>query len=167
MWFIAGVLMGLVVLAALVGFHSGPHAHAVAGALGAVAAGWLIFMAASGRSAPALWALLSADLVISGGVGVMAWKGLRAGPQPADRLLSLEGAEGVAVTDLEPEGVVTVRSEQWSAVSLNGTLPAGTRVQVLHAGVRLEVWGEDVLPMNGSNRDLFAIEPAERKEEGK
>jgi len=27
MWVIAGVLLGLLVLASLVGFHTGPHAH--------------------------------------------------------------------------------------------------------------------------------------------
>ncbi len=34
MWVVAGVLIGLVVLVSLVGFHSGPHAHVVAAAVG-------------------------------------------------------------------------------------------------------------------------------------
>ena len=34
MWVIAGVLLGLVVLASLIGFHVGPHAHVAAGVLG-------------------------------------------------------------------------------------------------------------------------------------
>ena len=57
---------------------------------------------------------------------------------------SLEGAEGVAVGDLTPEGIVRVRGEEWSAVSVNGDVRAGCRVQVLRAlGVHLEVWGEE------------------------
>ncbi len=61
MWVIAGVLLGLVVLASLIGFHVGPHAHVAAGVLGVLAAAWLVVMAVDGRSAPVLWALLSAD----------------------------------------------------------------------------------------------------------
>jgi membrane-bound ClpP family serine protease len=56
----------------------------------------------------------------------------------------LEAAEGVAVSALTPEGIVRVRGEEWSAVSVNGPVPADTKVQVLRAGgVRLEVWGEN------------------------
>ncbi len=41
MWVILGILLGLVVLAALLGFHIGPHSHAVAGAAGArLRSGW-------------------------------------------------------------------------------------------------------------------------------
>jgi len=164
MWIIAGVLLGLVVLASLVGFHSGPHAHAVGGAIGVLAAAWLVIMAIDGRSAPVLWALLSADLVVSAGVGVMAWKGLSGHGTSGRELASVQGAEGVAVSELAPDGIVRVRGEQWSAVSVNGTVPAGTRVQVLRtAGVRLEVWGEeaDALPVE----DVFSLDEGESKEQ--
>jgi len=144
MWIIAGVLLGLVVLTSLVGFHSGPHAHVVAGVIGVLASIWLVSMAVEGRSAPILWALLSADLVVSAGVGAMAWYGLSERGTAGHLHSSLVSAEGIAVSDLAPEGIVRVRGEQWSAVSANGTVRAGTRVQVLRAaGVRLEVWGED------------------------
>lgn len=146
MWVIAGVLIGLVVLAAAVGFHTGPHAHAASGVIGVLAAGWLVLMAVNGRSTPVVWALFSADLVISAGVGALAWFGLvrrDAGGSPY-RTGHLEGAEGVAVGDLDPEGVVRVRGEEWSAVCVNGRAPAGTRVQVLRASsLRVEVWGEE------------------------
>jgi membrane-bound ClpP family serine protease len=144
MWIVAGVLLGSVVVTSLVGFHSGPHTHIVAGVVGIVAAAWLLFMATQGRSAPLLWLLLSADVVISGGIGVMGWTAIRRPGGAAGRTepRRLEGAEGVAVTDLSPEGIVRVGGEQWSATCVNGTLPAGSRVQVLHGGVRLEVWGE-------------------------
>jgi len=144
MWFVAGVLLGLLVLASLVGFHTGPHAHFAAGVIGVCAAAWLVFMAVDGRSAPVLWALLSADLVISAGVGIMAWNGLSGRATAMHHATSLEGAEGVAVSDLTPEGIVRVRGEQWSAVSVNGNVRKGRRVQVLRTeGVHLEVWGED------------------------
>ncbi|HVC13904.1 MAG TPA: NfeD family protein [Acidimicrobiales bacterium] len=144
MWIVAGVLLGLVVLASLVGYHTGPHAHAVAGAIGVLAAGWLVLMAIDGRSAPLVWALFGADVAISAGLGVMAWSGMKSAAVPTRLLVGhVEGKEGVAVSDLTPEGVVRVRGEQWSAVAVNGRFPAGSPVQVVRAdGVRLEVWGE-------------------------
>ncbi len=149
MWVIAGVLIGLVVLSSLVSFHSGPHVHVVAAAVGLLAAGWFVLMAVDGHSAPVLWALLCADLVVSVGVGVMAWSGLAARVPPGEgtamqHLSSVESAEGVAVSDLSSEGIVRIHGEEWTAVSVNGTVRAGTRVQVLRAaGVHLEVWGEE------------------------
>lgn len=145
MWIVAGVLLGSVVLASVAGFHAGPHAHVVAAVVGVLAAGWLVLMAATGYAAPVLWVLLSADLVIASGIGVMGWVNLTRTDTRAlgPRIGQLEGEEGVAVSDLTPEGIVRVRGEQWSAESVNGTFPAGSRVQVLRAkGVRLEVWGE-------------------------
>lgn len=159
MWVVAGVLLGLVVLVALAGFHSGPHTHFAAGVLGALAAAWLILMALDGRSSSILWALLGADVVLTGGVAVMAWNGLTAHAiaerhRPIPRL---EGAEGVAVSALSPEGIVRARGEEWTAVSLNGPVPAGGRIQVVRrAGVRVEVWGEDLEeapPGSGDGRE--------------
>jgi len=164
MWIIAGVLLGLVVLASLVGFHSGPHAHVVAGVVGVLAAAWLIVMAVDGRSPPILWALLSADLIVSGGVGIMAWYGLSGRATAGRSVVSLEGAEGVALSDLAPEGVVRVRGEQWTAVSVNGTVPKGTRVQVLRtAGIHLEVWGEDAVATSADG--TFKLAQGESKEQ--
>jgi membrane-bound ClpP family serine protease len=152
MWVIAGVLLGLVVLSSLIGFHVGPHAHLVAGVLGVLAAIWLIVMVVDGRTAPVLWALLSADVVVSAGIGTLAWKGLTSrGAYVADRRrVSPVGAEGIAVGDLAPEGIVRVNGENWSAVALNGAAPAGSPVQVLRvAGVRLEVWCDEPLTPPG------------------
>ncbi len=164
MWVIAGILLGLVVLVSLVGFHSGPHVHAAAGVIGGLGAAWLVLMAVDGRSAPLLWALLVADLVVSGGVGFLAWKGLRASVAAGPPVASLEGTEGVAVTDLVPAGIVRVHGEQWSASSVNGTVRAGTRVQVLRAGgVRLDVWGEE--PEAALPSDLVGPAPGEPKEQ--
>ncbi|MGA3352468.1 MAG: NfeD family protein [Acidimicrobiales bacterium] len=147
MWVIAGVLLGLVVLASLLGFHVGPHAHLAAGIFGVLAAAWLVVMAIDGRTAPVLWVLLGADVVVSAGLGTLAWKGLTTRGSYVDRrLVSPVGAEGLAVGDLSPGGIVRVNGENWSAVSMNGSVPAGSPVHVLRvAGVRLEVWGDDAL----------------------
>lgn len=166
MWIVAGLLLALVVLGSVAGFHAGPHLHVAAGVVGVLAAIWLIGMAVAGRSAPVLWALLSADVAISVGIGAMGWTGLahRGVPTSAARIGRLEGEEGVAVSDLDPEGIVRVRGEQWSATSLNGRVSAGTKVQVIGGGgVRLEVWSER--PGTGAVGPP-SHEGGERKEQG-
>ncbi len=166
MWTITGVLLGLVCLAALFGFHFGPHAHAAAGVIGLIAAGWLLYAVVNGSPGHAFWWLLGADLLVSAGVGAMGWVGLTRSRTATERfhLSSLEGSEGVAVSDLAPEGIISVRGEHWSAVSVNGTAPASSRVQVLRAdGVRLEVWGEDA--KTGSTDDLFHFETNDGEDE--
>ena len=144
MWVIAGVLIGLALAAVLAGFHVGPHAHVVAGALGIVAAVWLVVMVVEGQSTSTLVALLAATLIVSAGAIAIGWYGLSGRGTIAYHPERIEGAEGVAVNDLAPEGLVRVRGEQWSATSVNGTARAGTRVQVLRvSGLRLEVWAEE------------------------
>jgi membrane-bound ClpP family serine protease len=146
MWIGVGVLLGLVVVASVVGFHVGPHGHLAGAGLGLAAAVWLAVLAATGQSAPLLWVLFGADVAISGGLATIAWRGLKvreglAGPSHT----SVVGAEGIAISDLVPEGLVRVRGENWSATCANGTVPAGSRVQVIEAGVRLIVWSEDAV----------------------
>jgi membrane-bound ClpP family serine protease len=146
MWAIAGVLLGLVLLSSLVGFHAGPHSHVFAGVLGAATAIWLAVMALTGQAEPMLWLLLSADVVVTAGVGTAAYKGLKSERTlgRANSASSLAGAEGVAVSALDPDGLVRVRGETWSATSMNGTIAVGGKVQVIEADrVRLQVWGED------------------------
>lgn len=146
MWAVAGVLLALVVIVSLLGLHAGPHLHAFGAVLGLVAAGWLVAIAVSGSPWAGLWVLLSADVIVSGGMSVLAWKGLASrrplvDPSPRG---ALSGEQGVAVTDLAPHGVVRVRGEQWSAVAVNGSAAAGALVQVLGAdGLRLEVWADE------------------------
>jgi membrane-bound ClpP family serine protease len=167
MWVVAGVLLGLVVLAALAGFHAGPHAHVLAGGLGILAAAWLLAMAALGDGRVLLWVLLGADLTVSGalgsaglvavrrsralpGAGAVLGAGAVAGEGPPSHLGSLEGALGVAVSRLAPAGVVRVQGEEWSAEAVNGVVPVGGTVQVLEVqGLRLRVWGEQVEPAAG------------------
>jgi membrane-bound ClpP family serine protease len=146
MWFVADFLLAFVVIASVLGFHIGPHSHAAAGIAGVVAAIWLLTMAATGQAAPLLWVALGADVALTVGVGSMAWRGLQtknipALPLPHDRLI---GTTGVAASDLDPDGIVRVRAEAWSATSLNGRIAKGQTVQVIEVtGIHLGVWGED------------------------
>jgi membrane-bound ClpP family serine protease len=146
MWFVADFLLAFVVIASVLGFHIGPHSHAAAGIAGAIAAIWLLTMAATGQAAPLLWVALGADVALTAGISTMAWKGLQtknlpALPLPHDRLI---GATGVAASDLDPDGIVRVRAESWSATSLNGKIAKGATVQVIEVtGIHLGVWGED------------------------
>ena len=53
---------------------------------------------------------------------------------------SILGAVGVAKSDLAPNGIALVASEDWSAVSEGGTIPRGSKVRVKRVdGVRLIV----------------------------
>jgi membrane-bound ClpP family serine protease len=152
MWIVAGVLLTLVVLTALGGFHVGPHAHGVSGALAVVTAVWLLVMAATGHAVPALWGLLTADLVLLVIVGTLALLARAALRRPGAPVAdpSLAGVMGTAVSVLAPEGVVRVRGENWTAVSVNGSVAVGDPVQVLGVhGVRLEVWAENNLGTAG------------------
>jgi len=148
MWIGVGVLLGLVVIASVLGFHVGPHGHLAGAGLGVAAAIWLVVMAATGQSGSLLWTLFGADMAISGGLATIAWRGLKVqGDQiPGASSVNIVGAEGVAVSDLVPGGVVRVRGENWSATSLNGNVPAGSRIQVIETGVRLGVWSDDAVP---------------------
>jgi membrane-bound ClpP family serine protease len=144
---IAGVLLGLVVLASLIGFHTGPHSHFAAGVLGVIAALWLAIMALDGRSSALLWTLFGADLVVSAGLTTAAWKALSVERLSGStrKITHLEGAAGFAKTDLAPDGIVRVRGEDWSATSANGNVAAGAPIQVISAdGVRLMVWADEL-----------------------
>lgn len=160
MWVVAGVLLGMVVLGTIAGFHVGPHTHLAASVAGVLAAVWLVLMAALGYGMPLLYVLLAADVTITAGAGLAGWRVLKspgaiaAHDEPPP---SIEGRMGVAVGELDPEGVVRVGGEEWTAVSLNGPVRAGGQVQVINVrGVRLEVWGED----------NAALGPAEPRDEG-
>lgn len=144
MWVLAGVLIGLALAAAVAGFHVGPHLHVAAGILGIVASVWLLVMVIQGQSTSTLLALLVAVLMVSAGAVAIGWYGLTGRGTIAYHPERIEGAEGVAVNDLAPDGLVRVRGEQWSATSVNGIARAGTRIQVLRVtGLRLEVWAEE------------------------
>jgi membrane-bound ClpP family serine protease len=58
--------------------------------------------------------------------------------------IQLYGAQGIAKTDLAPNGVVTLNGESWSATSLDRPIKKGATVHVAEVqGLRLVVWSED------------------------
>ena len=150
MWAVAGVLLGSFFLTSLLGFHLGPHSHIVATVLGVVAAGWLIATAVSGESSALLWTLFSADACLTVGVGVLGWKGLHyISPISTGHHTRLMGKQGVAKSELKPDGTVSLMGEDWSATSLNGDIEPGAKVQIIGMnGLRLEVWSEDNESLN-------------------
>lgn len=57
---------------------------------------------------------------------------------------TLYGAQGQALSDLAPKGVVQINGESWSAEALQGTIPKGSIVHVAEVnGLHLVVWSED------------------------
>lgn len=162
MWVVVGVLLGVVLLSSLLGFHVGPHAHLFAAGLGVGVAVFLFILGATGHSSATLWSLFGADLAISAGVGTVAWKGLttsRTRPW-GHGSAGLVGVDGVAVTDLAPDGIVRIRGENWSSTSLNGTVRAGQSVQVVQAaGVRLSVWSDEAVADDPSPRPALESLP--------
>ncbi len=58
---------------------------------------------------------------------------------------SLYGAQGYALSDLNPSGVVQVYGETWSAEALHGTIRKGSTINVAEVnGIHLVVWSEDL-----------------------
>jgi presenilin-like A22 family membrane protease/membrane protein implicated in regulation of membrane protease activity len=68
---------------------------------------------------------------------LMRQMGRRPPLQSPERLI---GAEGIAQTDLDPEGTVWVRGETWTARAVGERIAAGERVRVMAVqGLRLQV----------------------------
>jgi membrane-bound ClpP family serine protease len=144
MWAVTGLLLGLAAVAAVAGFHFGPHAHAASTVFGVTAAAFLLVLAFTGHAEPLLFALLGADVAVTGGIAVIAVKGfserdvLRS--EPTERVV---GAIATALDTLDPDGTVRLRGEIWSATALNPPITAGSTVQVVNrTSVRLEVWAD-------------------------
>lgn len=148
MWAVAGALLGAFVVLAALGALAGPHLHVGAAVAGVAAAVALVVVALAASSPGLAWTLFGLDVAASGVIGVSAWKALQRHGMPEVVAhappSALVGAEGVSISALGPEGVVRVRGEQWTAVSVNGPAVAGSKVQVVGiSGLRLEVWNEE------------------------
>lgn len=151
MWAVAGALLAAFVLLSVMGALTSPHLHIGAALAGVAAAVALLIVALAEANAELAWALFGLDLAASAAIGVSAWSGLRHLRRLGDRVVltaappppGLVGCQGEAVSALGPEGIVRVRGEQWTAVSMNGPTPARARVQVIGVeGLHLQVWNE-------------------------
>lgn len=154
---VAGLALVLIATVALC-LHAGGHAWLAPLPAVAVAAGWAI-LASSGNLTPvAAWSLAATTIVLAAGAALLAGAALAQprGDHPTwthpwgsgghlvrDTRHPLRGADGVALTDMTPIGVVRIGSETWSGESLSGPLLAGAPVHVVAVrGLRLEVWSE-------------------------
>jgi membrane-bound ClpP family serine protease len=138
----AAILLVLLVATGVLGAHAGGHAWLVPLPALALAVVWAF--TASERSAEAAWWLVALCAIGCAGGILLAAAALRQRLRGTlVGLPELRGMTGVAVTPLEPAGVVRVGGEKWSAKSVSGPLQAGAPVHVLGVrGVRLYVWSE-------------------------
>ncbi len=141
-WGTGVLLLVLLVAAVLLSVHAGGHAWFVPLPALVLAVVWAF--AASTSSSESSWALVALCAFASGVALVVASTALRQRLRGTlVGLPPLRGTDGVAVTSLNPVGVVQVAGEKWTAESVSGALPAGVPVHVLGVrGVRLEVWSE-------------------------
>jgi membrane-bound serine protease (ClpP class) len=135
------LLLASVVFFVLEILHPGIGAPAVAGVVTLVLGGWFLFDSSvpGVRVSPlvivpvAVFAAFFFLFVVRSALKLRT-RGV------VSRSEQLVGKEGTVVRDLEPTGVVQVASEEWSAESVEGTAPRGTRVRVVAMeGLRLKV----------------------------
>lgn len=140
-------LIGVVFLLASAGFlllelkHPGFGVPSVGGILSLVAGGLLLFNPSVPNARVSPWVIAPVAGVLVAFFALVVPAALRVRHLPAagdvPRLL---GAEGTVTTALDPEGVVQVQSESWTAASVGGTLAKGTNVRVVEVdGLRLKV----------------------------
>ena len=73
---------------------------------------------------------------------------VRAQRTPASKPDDLVGREAVVVRDLDPEGVVLIAAEEWSAVSDRGAVPKGSHVRIAAVeGLELRVEPMEPAPL--------------------
>jgi membrane-bound ClpP family serine protease len=141
-WGTGAILLALLIATGVLCAHAGGHAWFVPLPALALAAIWAL--TASARSAEAAWWLVALCAVACAGGALVAGAALRQRLHGTlVGLPELRGTSGVAVTTLDPGGIVRVGGENWSARSVSGPLQAGAPVHVLGVrGVRLDVWSE-------------------------
>lgn len=145
-WLVGGIVVAVVVATAAVSAHAGGHAWFVPLPAAALAIVWLVSISGGSRQASSWW-LLAGSAALSAVAVLFAAGVLRA--RASSRLMptvTLVGADGVAVSALDPVGIARVRGETWTAESISGPLAAGTPVHVVRTdGLRLLVWSEQGL----------------------
>ncbi len=133
------ILLGALLFLSELYFQSGGYL-GLSGALAMGLGGLFLFPAGAGRRVAPLVLLgtTAGAAAASFGLAVLVRRlGRRPPLQTPERLI---GAEGIAQTDLDPEGTVWVRGETWTARAAAGRIAAGERVRVLAVeGLRLRV----------------------------
>ncbi len=133
------ILLGALLLLSELYFQSGGYL-GLSGALAMGLGGLFLLPAGAGRRVAPLVLVGTTAGAAAASFG-LAFLVRQLGRQPplqtSERLI---GAEGIAQTDLDPEGTVWVRGETWTARAAAGRIAAGERVRVLAVeGLRLRV----------------------------
>lgn len=141
-WGTGVILLVLLVATGVLCAHAGGHAWFIPVPALALAVVWAL--TASAHSAEAAWWLVALCAIACAGGILIAGAALRQRLRGTlVGLPELRGTSGVAVTALQPAGIVRIGGENWSAQSVSGPLQAGAPVHVLGVrGVRLDVWSE-------------------------
>ncbi len=136
-----GLLVASVVFFLIELKHPGIGVPMVGGALCLIAGGFLLFDPSVPNSQVAPWVIIlvaGAAVAFFAIVVRAAVQMRRAGSTPS-RIEQLVGREGTVSQVLDPEGVVQVESETWSAVA-DRRVPKGRRIRVVQVdGLRLTV----------------------------
>lgn len=133
------ILLGALLLLAELYFQSGGF-WGLSGALALGLGGLFLLPPGTGRRVAPMILLGATTAAAAASFGLaFLMRQLRRRP-PLHRPERLIGAEGIAQTDLDPEGTVWVQGETWTARTAGERIPAGERVRVLAVqGLRLHV----------------------------
>jgi membrane-bound serine protease (ClpP class) len=121
--------------------HPGLGVPTVGGIITLVLGGLLLFNPSVPNARVSPWVIIPVAGVLGAFFVAVVPVAVRArhlpAPAPRERMV---GSEGVVSKDLDPEGVVQVASESWTASSAHGTIAKGTPVRVVGMeGLRLKV----------------------------
>jgi membrane-bound ClpP family serine protease len=144
-WLTGALLTALVLAATVASVHAGGHAWLIPVPAWALTIFWLVLAGTGHASTAGSWVVgggaVSVSLMgLSVAVPVLRHGAIGPATTGTDRLV---GVEGVTMSELSPQGIVRVGAETWSADSLSGTIPSGSRIHVASVdGLRLRVWSE-------------------------
>lgn len=131
------ILLAFIVLIIAVGLHLGPHSSVGAGIASIAFAAVTILSIATGASSISSISIIIyiAIFVIALGTTALGIKGILSKPKGAIDIihLNLWGKTGLATTDLNPTGTVSVQGESWSAIAMGEAIEKGSKIFVVEA----------------------------------
>lgn len=137
--------------------HPGVGAPTVAGVISLVLGGTLLFNPAVPNARVSIWLLVFVALGLAAFFAVVVRAVLEAKTLPAPKggLEDLVGQEGVALTELNPEGHIRALGEDWTAESTGPRIAPGEPVRIVRVeGLRLFVEAASGREVNPAGRRL-------------